>query len=82
MYIETHILLQLELNVDKTLSNIVFNQLKIINVPKKWLNNIDVLNYTKSCQKVISVYKMGTFKSKYYRYIEKQLVITEGLNTF
>jgi len=66
------------LNVDKTLFNIVFNQLKSINVPKKWLNDIDVLNYTKSCQQVISFYKMSTFTSEYYRYVEKQLVITEG----
>lgn len=43
----------------------------------KWLNDIGV-HYTESCKQVICFYKMGSFQSDYYRYVEKQLVITEG----
>lgn len=66
------------MNVDKTLFDIVFNQLLSINVSMKWLNDVDVENYSEPSKQVISFYEMGSFKLDYYRYVEKQLVITEG----
>jgi len=76
--VETHIILQLELNVDKTLFDIVFDKLLNINVPMKWLKEVDVENYKKPRKQVISFYKMSSFTSDYYRYIQKQLVLTKG----
>jgi len=48
-----------------------FNQLLSINVSMKWLHDIDVQNYSEPSKQVISFYKMGSFKSDYYRYVEK-----------
>jgi len=69
--VEIYIFLQLELNVDKTLFDIVFNQLTNINVLMKWLKEVDVQNYKNLWKQVISFYKMGSFTLYYYRYVEK-----------